>query len=84
MAVVGDGEPALEIAQQRALYAYLAEHPDAPETVAAYDWIVFETVAPAPRVELPSEQYAPDHDHAVDVTPRTPYRPPMCNSSMTL
>jgi hypothetical protein len=79
MAVVPEGEPE-EVAQQRAMYAHLAEHPDAPKSVAAYDWMVIETVGPPPTVEPPNEFYVPDHDHAVDVTPRTPYRPPMPSS----
>jgi len=45
----------LQTAQQRALYAYLAEHPDAPKTIAAYDWLVVEIVEPEPVVELPLE-----------------------------
>ena len=73
MAVVGDGEPELEVAQQRAMYAYLAKHPDAPKTVAAYDWITIETVGPPPTVELPDEQFG-QPDDAINVTP---WRPPM-------
>ena len=34
----------LQTAQQCALYAYLAEHPDAPKAIAAYDWIVTKLV----------------------------------------
>jgi len=34
----------LQTAQQCALYAYLAEHPDAPKAIAAYDWIVIKLV----------------------------------------
>ena len=77
MAVVGDGEPELEVAQQRALYEHLAKNPGAPKSAAHYDWIIIKTVAPAPQIELPNEQYAPDHDHAVDVTPSPPWRRPM-------
>ena len=46
----------LQVAQQRALYGYLAEHPDAPKTIAAYDWLVVKVVEPEPVVELPSRQ----------------------------
>jgi hypothetical protein len=35
-----------------------------------------EVIDPPPVIELPGMQYAPDHSHAVDVTP-PPYRPPM-------
>src|SRR5215467_10547540 len=66
---------ALEVAQQRALYAYLADHPDAPKAIAAYDWMELEVIDPKPAVEPPGMQYAPDHADAVDVTP-PPYRPP--------
>jgi len=62
-----------EAAQQRALYAYLAEHPDAPKAIAAYDWMLVEVVDPAPTVE--THPYAPDHADAVDVTPRRPPTP---------
>ena len=75
MAVQEEGESE-EVGQQRALYAYLAEHPDAPKTIAAYDWIVQQVISPRPTIEPPDEFYAPDHDHAVDVTP-PPFRPPM-------
>jgi hypothetical protein len=37
MAVPQPGET-LQAAQQRAIYAYLAEHPDAPKTISAFDW----------------------------------------------
>jgi len=73
MAIPGE---APEAAQQRALYAYLADHPDAPKAIAAYDWMELEVMDPAPTVELPSMQYAPDHAHAVDVTPSPPWRAP--------
>ena len=66
-----DGEPE-EVAQQRALYAYLAEHPDAPKTIAAYDWIEIEVMTPPPVVELPSEQW----DQPEDVIDVTPWRAP--------
>src|SRR6516165_576283 len=72
MAIPQAGET-LQAAQQRALYGYLAEHPDAPKAIAAYDWMEIEFIDPKPAVELPDEQYAPDHADAVDVTP---YRPP--------
>jgi hypothetical protein len=65
----------VEVAQQRALYAHLADNPDAPKAIAAYDWIVYEIIDPKPAVEPPGEQYAPDHAAARDVTP-PPYRPP--------
>jgi len=71
MAVPQAGET-LEIAQQRALYAYLADHPDAPKAVAAYDWMELEVIDPKPAVEPPGMQYAPDHADALDVTPRRP------------
>jgi len=66
-----DREP-FEAAQQRALYAYLAEHPDAPKTIAAYDWVLVEVVSPPPVVELPSEQF----DRPADMIDVTPWRPP--------
>jgi hypothetical protein len=50
-------------------------HPDAPKLIHEYEWILHIVVDPKPQVELPSEQYAPDHADAVDVTP-PPYRPP--------
>ena len=75
MAVPQTGE-ILKAAQQRALYGYLAEHPDAPKTVSAYEWIELEVIDPEPTIDLPGMQYAPDHGHAVDVTPRPPC-PPM-------
>jgi hypothetical protein len=74
MAVPQAGET-LQAAQQRALYGYLAEHPDAPKTVSAYEWIELEVVDPEPTIELPGMQYAPDHADARDVTP--PWRPPL-------
>jgi hypothetical protein len=67
MAVPQAGET-LRAAQQRALYAHLAEHPDAPKNVSAYEWMQLEVVAPEPVVEAPAEQYT-DHSDAVDVTP---------------
>ena len=67
-----DREP-FEAAQQRALYAYFAEHPDAPKTVSAYDWVLVEVVTPPPVVELPSEQWDQPADDMIDVTP---WRPP--------
>jgi len=70
--VLRDREP-LEAAQQRALYAYLADHPDAPKTIAAYDWVLVEVVTPPPVVELPSEQWD-QPENVIDVTP--PWRPP--------
>jgi len=66
-----------EAAQQRALYAYLAEHPDAPKAIAAYDWMAVEVVDPAPTIELPDMIRDHDHGQAVDVTPRPPWRPPV-------
>jgi hypothetical protein len=73
MAVVDprDGE-SQEVAQQKALYAHLAEHPEHPKSIAAYDWIVREIIDPKPVVE--TRPYAPDHADAIDVTP---YRPPV-------
>ena len=73
MAIPQAGET-LQAAQQRALYGYLAEHPDAPKAIAAYDWMELEVIDPKPAVEPPGMQYAPDHADAVDVTP--PWRPP--------
>ena len=73
MAIPQAGET-LQAAQQRALYGYLAEHPDAPKAIAAYDWMELEVIDPKPAVEPPGMQYAPDHADAVDVTP--PRRPP--------
>src|SRR5215472_5766976 len=71
VAVPLDGE-ALEAAQQRALYAYLAQCPDAPKAIAAYDWIHHIIIDPKPVVELPGEQFGqPD---MVDATPSP--RPP--------
>src|SRR5262252_9529535 len=70
MAIPQAGET-LQAAQQRALYGYLAEHPDAPKAVAAYDWMELEFIDPKPTVE--THPYAPDHADAVDVTP-PPYR----------
>lgn len=70
----------LEAAQQREVYRHLADHPNAPKDIGAYEWIQFVIVDPKPVVELPDVQYAPDHAHAVDVTP-PPYRPPMPPSS---
>jgi hypothetical protein len=67
-----------EVAKRRAFYAHLAMHPDAPKLIHEYDWILQVIVDPKPQVELPSEQYAPDHVDAVDVTPvMSPWRPPM-------
>jgi hypothetical protein len=71
MVLPADGET-LQAAQQREVYRYLAEHPDAPKAVAAYDWLAVEVVDPPPTVE--THPYAPDHIDAVDVTP---FRPPM-------
>jgi hypothetical protein len=50
MAIPQAGET-LQAAQQRALYGYLAEHPDALKTIAAYDWLEIEVVDPAPTIE---------------------------------
>jgi hypothetical protein len=65
----------LQAAQQRALYGYLAERPDAPKTCSAYEWMEVEVIDPPPAIELPGMQYAPEHSDAIDVTP--PWRPPM-------
>ena len=73
MAIPQAGET-LEAAQQREVYRYLADHPDAPKAVAAYDWLAIEVIDPAPVIE--AQPYAPDHADAVDVTP-PPYRPPV-------
>src|SRR6516162_5692493 len=69
MALPADGET-LQAAQQREVYRYLADHPDAPKAIAAYDWLVIEAIDPAPTVE--THPYAPDHAAAIDVTPRRP------------
>jgi hypothetical protein len=63
---------ALQTAQQRAVYEYLANHPDAPKTPAAYEWMQIEFIEPLPQVELPAEQW--EQPDAIDVTPRR--RPP--------
>jgi len=81
MAIPQAGE-APEAAQQRALYAYLAEHPDAPKAIAAYDWMLVEVIDPAPVVEV--HPYAPDHIDAVDVTPRRPPPSPPPSSARSL
>ena len=81
MAIPVDGET-LEVAQQREVYRYLADHPDAPKTVAAYDWLVIEFIAPAPTVE--TNPYAPDHADAVDVTPHRPPPSPPPSSTRSL
>src|SRR5262245_51172405 len=73
MAMPQAGET-LEVAQQREVYRYLAEHPDAPKAIAAYDWMELEVVDPAPTVELPGEQFG--QPAMVDATP-APWRPPM-------
>jgi hypothetical protein len=79
--VPADGKTTLEgetlrAAQQREVYRYLADHPNAPKSINAYDWIVYEIVYPTPTVE--ANPYAPDHADAVDVTPRSPPpSPPM-------
>ena len=74
MAVPQAGET-LQAAQQRAVYQYLADHPDAPKNVSAYNWMAVEIIDPPPVVELPGMQNAPDHSDALDVTP--PRHPPM-------
>jgi hypothetical protein len=74
MAVPQAGET-LHAAQQRALYGYLAEHPDAPKNVSAYEWMEIEVIDPPPVIEPPGMAYAPDHADARDVSP--PPRPPM-------
>ena len=76
MAIPQAGE-APEVAQQRALYAYLAEHPDAPKAIAAYDWMAVEVIDPPSTVELPCEQF--DGHDARDITP--PWRPPVAPAS---
>jgi hypothetical protein len=72
MAIPQAGET-LQAAQQREVYRYLADHSDAPKTIAAYDWLVLEVMDPKPTVE--TQPYAPESADAVDVTP-TPFRPP--------
>jgi hypothetical protein len=85
MAVVDprDGE-SQEVAQQKALYAHLAEHPEHPKSIAAYDWIVREIIDPKPAVDPPGMQYAPDHADAVDVTPHRPPPSPPPSSARSL
>jgi hypothetical protein len=80
MAIPQAGET-LQAAQQSALYGYLAEHPDALKTIAAYDWLEIEVIDPAPTIEPPGMQYAPDHADAVDVTP-PPSPPPSTARSL--
>ena len=46
MAIPQAGET-LQAAQQRALYGYLAEHPDAPKAIAAYDWMELRSSIPS-------------------------------------
>jgi hypothetical protein len=58
-------------ALQCALREHLAEHPDAPKSMSAYDWILIRIVAPKPTIELPAEQTEPVVD-AIDVTPAMP------------
>ena len=72
VAITETGET-VEVAQQRALYAHLADNPDAPKAIAAYDWIVHEIIDPKPVIELPGEQF--DQPDTRDVS-RVPYRPP--------
>jgi hypothetical protein len=74
MAIPQAGET-LEAAQQREVYRYLAEHPDAPKAIAAYEWMELEVVDPPPQVELPAAQWD-QPDTRVVVSP-PPYRPPM-------
>jgi len=81
MAIPQAGET-LEVAQQREVYRYLVEHPDAPKAIAAYDWIVYKIIDPKPAVE--THPYAPDHVDAVDVTPRSPPPSPPPSSARSL
>jgi hypothetical protein len=74
-ALVGDDETD-DQSMQRSLAEHLKEHPTDPKSVHAYQWMLLEPLDPPPIVEPPDELYAPDHDHAVDVTP-APFRPPM-------
>ena len=37
----------VEVAQQRALYAHLADNPDAPKAIAAYDWMELRSSIPS-------------------------------------
>src|SRR5262249_44293299 len=76
MAVPQAGET-LEVAQQREVYRYLAENPDAPKAIAAYDWMAIEVIDPAPTIELPDMIRDHDHGQAVDVTPQPSWRPPV-------
>jgi hypothetical protein len=73
MAIPQAGET-LQAAQQRALYGYLAEHPDALKTIAAYDWLQIEIIDPKPVIELPGELF--EQPDTQDVSP-PPYRPPV-------
>src|SRR5262249_56762385 len=81
MAVL-DGE-SLQVAQQKALYAHLAKHPNDPKSIAAYDWLELSFIGPKPSVELPGEQF--EQPATRDVSP-APYRPPSPppNSSRSL
>jgi hypothetical protein len=72
-----DGGPAGGREKQRAVYQYLAEHPDEPKTCSAYEWMEIEVIDPPPVIELPGTMYAPDHGQTVDVTPSPPRRLPM-------
>ena len=76
MAIPETGET-LRTAQDRALAENLELHPDSPRSLHAYSWIEIQIVDPAPTIELPEMQYAPDHIQAVDVTPSPGWRPPM-------
>jgi len=73
MAIPQAGET-LQAAQRRALYGYLAEHPDAQKAIAAYDWMELEFIDPPPTVE--THPYAPHHADAVEVTPPPRHPPP--------
>ena len=70
-----DGET-FELAAKRAVTEHLSAHPNAPKAVRDYRWVEFVVLDPPPAIELPAEQYAPDHADAVDVTPPMPRRPP--------
>jgi len=69
---IPQADETLQAAQQRALYGYLADHPDAPKAIVAYDWMEIEFIGPEPTVE--THPYGADSADAVDVTP---YRPPV-------
>jgi len=85
-AIVGDDETD-DQAMERVLAEHLKEHAGDPKSIHAYQWMLLVPFDPPPAVELPGEQYAPDHADAVDVTPpprRPPPSPPPSSSTRSL